>query len=70
MKSRSNTQRPPKSTSQPSAVVYRQVSFSVEAFDRLKDWQRYWEATEGHRYTNGVLLDRLILSLHPPHPTR
>jgi len=57
-------------TKQAPAVVYRHVSFSVEAFDRLKDWQRYWEATEGRRYSNGMILDRLILSNSHPSPPR
>lgn len=43
-------------------VIYRQVTFSVEAFDRLKDWQRHWEAREGCQLTNGAVLDRLILA--------
>jgi hypothetical protein len=69
MKIKNDTQPIPNSQLRP-AVVYRQVALSVEAFDCLKDWQRHWEATEGCRYTNGVLLDRLILSQRPPRPAR
>ena len=47
-------------------VVYRQVTFSIEAFDRLKDWQRHWQSLEGRRVTNGVALDRLILAASNP----
>jgi hypothetical protein len=47
-----------------SALIYRQVSFSLQAFDRLKDFQRHLERTEGQRLTNSQALDRLILS-HP-----
>jgi hypothetical protein len=42
------------------------VSFSIEAFDRLKDWQRHWQRLEGRRVTNGVALDRLILAASNP----
>ncbi len=51
-------------------VIYRQVSFSLEAFDRLKDWQRYLEEREGRRFTNGMVLDRLILAQSLPKPFR
>ena len=45
-------------------LVYRQVSFTLAAFDHLKDWQRHIERTEGRRVTNSEALERLILS-HP-----
>lgn len=47
-----------------STLIYRQVSFSLSAFDRLKEYQRHLERTEGRRVTNAEALDRLILS-HP-----
>ena len=47
-----------------STLIFRQVSFSLAAFDRLKDHQRHLERTEGRRVTNSEALDRLILS-HP-----
>lgn len=48
----------------PAKVIYREVSLGVDAFDRLKQWQRHLERSEGRRITNGEVLDRLILS-HP-----
>ncbi|MGE8227019.1 MAG: hypothetical protein ACN6RK_14650 [Stenotrophomonas sp.] len=45
-------------------LVYRQVSFTLAAFDHLKNWQRHLESTEGRRVTNSEALERLILS-HP-----
>lgn len=48
----------------PAVLIYRQVSFSLEAFDRLKDYLRQLERQEGRRFTNSEALDRLILS-HP-----
>lgn len=47
-------------------LIYRQASFSLAAFDRLKDWQRHWETTEGRRVTNSEALDRLILTNRQP----
>ncbi len=47
-------------------VIYRQVSFSLAAFDHLKDWQRHIERAEGRRLTNGEVLDRLILAVPLP----
>jgi len=70
MKNRSSSQHSTSQVRQRPVVVYRHISLSVEAFDRLKDWQRHWEATEGQRHTNGVLLDRLILAQRPPQPAR
>lgn len=43
-------------------LIFRQVSFTLPAFDRLKDYQRHLECTEGRRLTNGEVLDRLILA--------
>lgn len=48
----------------PVKVVYREVALGVDAFDRLKQWQRHLERQEGRRITNGEMLDRLILA-HP-----
>lgn len=47
-----------------STLIYRQVSFTLPAFDRLKEYQRRIEHAEGRRVTNSEALDRLILS-HP-----
>lgn len=44
--------------------IFRQVAFSLAAFDRFKDYQRALEQTEGHRLSNSEVLDRLILT-HP-----
>jgi hypothetical protein len=44
-------------------LVYRQVSFSLEAFDRLKSWQRRLERVRGRPLTNGEVLDALILAV-------
>lgn len=49
-------------------LVYRQVSFTLAAFDHLKDWQRHIERTEGRRATNSEVLDRLILAAQIPCP--
>ena len=51
-------------TGKPETLVYRQVSFGLEAFDALKQYQRHIERTEARRVTNSEVLDRLILS-HP-----
>ncbi len=48
------------------ALVYRQVTFTVPAFDRLKSWQRHWEQAEGRRVTNSEALVRLILASAAP----
>lgn len=48
----------------PPVLIYRQISFSLAAFDRLKEYQRHLERTEGRRLTNSEALDRLILT-HP-----
>lgn len=50
----------------PSKVIYREVALGVDAFDRLKHWQRHLERTEGRRLTNGEVLDRLILAVPAP----
>ena len=49
-----------------STLIFRQVSFTLAAFDRLKDHQRYIERTEGRTLTNGEVLDRLILANPKP----
>lgn len=50
----------------PTKVVYRELSFSVVAFDRFKHWQRYLSRKEGRHLTNGETLDRLILAIPSP----
>lgn len=45
-----------------TALIFRQVSFTVPAFDRLKNYQRQLERSEGRRMTNSEALDRLILA--------
>lgn len=47
----------------PTVLIHRQVSFSLEAFDLLKDFQRRLERAEGRRMCNSEALNRLILSL-------
>ncbi len=49
-----------------STLIFRQVTFTLAAFDRLKDHQRHIEYTEGRTLTNGELLDRLILANPKP----
>lgn len=44
-------------------LVYRQVTLTVAAFDRLKQLQRALEASTGHKWTNGEVLDHLLLAL-------
>lgn len=53
-----------------TALIFRQVSFTLPAFDRLKDYQRQLERSKGRRVTNSEALDRLILSCvaDSPHP--
>jgi hypothetical protein len=51
-------------------LIHRQVSFRLAAFDRLKDYQRGLERTEGRPVTNSEALDRLILSHPLLHQTR
>ena len=47
-----------------SGLIHRSVSFTLDAFDRFKQYQRHLERTEGRRVTNSEALSRLILS-HP-----
>ncbi len=47
-----------------AALIHRQLSFTLAAFDHFKQYQRHLEATEGRRVTNSEALSRLILS-HP-----
>ena len=49
-----------------ATLIFRQVSFSLAAFDRLKDHHRHLERTEGRAFTNGEVLDRLILANPKP----
>lgn len=47
-------------------LIFRQVSFSLDAFDRLKAWQRRLELAGGRPLTNGEVLDVLILAAPVP----
>lgn len=47
-------------------LVYRQVSLSLEAFDRLKAWQRALERRWRRRMTNGEVLDHVLLASRSP----
>jgi hypothetical protein len=47
-------------------IIHRQVTFTLDAFDRLKEWQRHFERAERRRLTNGEVLDRLILANPAP----
>jgi len=59
----------PNPVSLPETVVYREFSIGLDAFDRLKHWQRYLERKEDRRLTNGEVIDRLILAVPaPPEP--
>jgi len=49
-----------------TSLVHRQVTFTVAAFDRLKDWQRHLERTEQRSFTNGEVLDRILLAAPSP----
>lgn len=44
------------------ALIFRQVSFTLPVFNRVKTYQRYLERTEDRRVTNSEALNRLILS--------
>lgn len=50
----------------PVTVIYREIAFGLDAFDRLKHWQRYLSRREGRHLSNAEALDRLILALPPP----
>jgi len=56
----------PSPVSLPETVVYREFSIGLDAFDRLKHWQRYLERREERRLTNGEVIDRLILAVPAP----
>jgi len=51
---------------QAAPFVYRQVSFDLRAFDRLKEWQRHFQKREGRRVSNSETLSRLILNNPSP----
>jgi len=61
-----NTAFYPNPVSLPETVVYREFSIGLNAFDRLKHWQRYLEREEERRLTNGEVIDRLILAVPAP----
>ena len=48
-------------------LVYRQVSFELAAFDRLKDWQRHYSRVEGRNVTNSEALSRILVSHSAPN---
>ncbi len=56
----------PAPTPPPVTVIYRRVAIGLDAFDRLKHWQRYIQQQESRCLTNGEVLDRLILALPAP----
>jgi hypothetical protein len=58
MHSKLHPETPP--TAPRTPIIYRQVALTLEAFDRLKDWQRRLERIERRRFTNSELLDRII----------
>lgn len=45
--------------------VFRQVAFTVEEFDRLKDFQRALMQAEGRQVSNSEAIGRLILANLP-----
>lgn len=47
-------------------LVYRQVSFDLPAFDKLKDWQRQYSRTEGRNITNSEALSRILADYPAP----
>lgn len=47
-------------------LIYRQVTLTLEAFERLKAWQRRLELAEDRPLTNGEVLDALVLAV--PYP--
>lgn len=47
-------------------LIHRQVTFTLDAFDRLKSWQRHLERTERRSFTNGEILDRIIPAAPAP----
>jgi len=56
----------PNPTPLPETVIYRAFSIGLDAFNRLKHWQRYMERKEGRRLTNGEVFDRLVLTIPAP----
>lgn len=47
-------------------LIFRQVTFSLAAFDKLKHCQRTLEAAHGRQLSNSEVLDRLILAAPMP----
>lgn len=43
-------------------LIFRQISFTLPVFNRVKNYQRYLERTEDRRVTNSEALNRLISS--------
>lgn len=50
----------------PETVIYREIAIGLDAFNRFKHWQRYLSRKEDQHYTNGEVLDRMILALPAP----
>jgi hypothetical protein len=44
----------------PGTLVYRNVTFQVETFDKLKAWQRLLEEQTGRLLTNSEVLCEVI----------
>lgn len=56
----------PAAIPKPATVIYREFAIGLDAFDRMKHWQRYLTRKEGRRPTNGEVIDRLILAVPAP----
>lgn len=56
----------PAAIPKPATVIYREVAIGLDAFDRIKHWQRYLSRKEGRCPTNGEVIDRLILAVPAP----
>jgi len=56
------TRMSPREGTAPLALVYRRVSLTVAAFDRLKALQRELERSTARRWTNGQVLDFILVS--------
>ncbi len=50
-------------------MVYRQLAIEVEAFDRLKSWQRHILARTGQQLTNSQVLNFMLKKYPAPEST-
>lgn len=66
MSERTNTPQDARGAPRKPVLIYRRVALTLEAFDRLKAWQRRLELSEDRPLTNGEVLDAVILSV--PYP--